>query len=126
MAQTRAPRTSRRTFPRRGDVYDTEMDPVVGSEIGKRRPAVVVSNNLNNAYSSTVTVVPITGQPASRAYPFEVQIPRGVAGLTVDSRAKTDQIRAVDKRRLLNYRGAVPPEYLARLERALKIHLDLK
>lgn len=114
-----------RDFPRHGDIYEVNLDPVVGSETGKRRPALIVSNDVNNQYSETVTVLPITGQPAKRVYPFEVLLPKGVAGLTLDSRVKANQIRTVDKRRLVRFRGSLPPQYLPQVEKALRIHLNL-
>jgi mRNA interferase MazF len=112
--------------PRYGDIYEVNLDPVVGAETGKRRPALIVSNDINNKFSQTVTVLPITGQPAGKHYPFEVLVPQGVAGLTADSRIKTNQVRTVDKRRLVSFRGSLPPQYLPRVEKALKIHLNMK
>ena len=114
------------SFPRYGDIYEVDLDPVVGSETGKHRPALVVSNDINNEFSETVTVLPITGQPAKKQYPFEVLVPKGVAGLTADSRIKANQIRTVDKRRLGSFKGLLPSQYLPELEKALKIHLNLK
>lgn len=102
------------------------LEPVVGSETGKFRLALVVSNNINNEYAATVTSLPITSQPAKRQYPFEVLIMKAVAGLTVDSRVKADQIRTVDKLRLVSLRGALPSQYLPQVEKALKIHPNIK
>ena len=99
---------------------------MVGSEIGERRPAIVVSNDLNNQYSQTVTVVPLTGQQEDRTYPFEVVIPQGVGGLTTRSRAKCNQVRTIDKRRVVHLRGTLPAEYVTELGEAIKIHLNLK
>jgi mRNA interferase MazF len=56
---------------KRGEIYYADLNPVVGSEIAKRRPVLIVSNNANNRAASTVTVVPLTSQ-VSRVYPFEV------------------------------------------------------
>jgi len=114
------------SFPRHGDIYEVSQEPVVGAETGKRRPALVVSNDISNEYSQTVTVLPITGQAAKKQYPFEVLVPKGVGGLTVDSRIKANQIRTVDKRRLLSFRGSLPPQYLPQVENALRIHLNMK
>jgi len=111
--------------PLRGEVYDVLLDPVIGSEIGKRRPAVVISNDVNNRYGSTITVVPLTSAAQRRTYPFEAQIPAGAAGLPRDSRAKCDQIRTVGKQRILNRRGVLAPELLERVEQAIKVHLHL-
>jgi mRNA interferase MazF len=118
------PRSSE--FPRYGDIFDVNLEPVIGSETGKLMPALVVSNDINNEYAFTVTVLPITSQPASKQYPFEVLIPKGTAGLTLDSRVKADQIRTVDKQRLVSFRGALPPQYLTQTEKAMKIHLNMK
>jgi len=115
----------RASFPQRGEVYDVNFDPVVGSEIGKRRPSVVVSNNIGNRYSSTITVVPLTSAPARRDYPYEVRLPRGTGGLTRDSRAKCNQVRTVDKRRVALFRGMLSEEHQRALDTALKVHLDL-
>ena len=112
-------------FPRHGDIYEVNLDPVVGSETGKRRPALVVSNDINNEFSQTVTVLPITGQAAKKQYPFEVLVPKGISGLTADSRIKANQIRTVDKRRLVSFRGSLTSRYLPEVEKALKIHLNL-
>ena len=113
-------------FPLYGDIYEVYLDPVVGSETGRRRPALVVSNDINNEFSQTVTVLPITGQPARKQYPFEVIVPKGVAGLSVDSRIKANQVRTVDKRRLVGFRGSLPSQYLTQIENALKIHLNMR
>ncbi len=115
-----------RDFPRYGDVYEVNLDPVIGAETGKRRPALVVSNNINNEFSQTVTVLPITSQPAGKQYPFEVLVLKDVAGLTADSRIKANQIRTVDKHRLVSFRGSLPSEFNSRVEKALKIHLNMK
>lgn len=125
MEQLRNPRSTNTQFPRHGQIFDVRFDPVVGYEIGKRRPALVVSNDVNNEYAQTVTVVPLTGQPSKRNYPFEVLIPRGIAGLTADSRAKCDHVRTVDKSRLVDYRGTVTEQYMLEMKKALKNHLDL-
>jgi mRNA interferase MazF len=115
-----------RSFPRYGDIFDVNLDPVIGAETGKSRPALIVSNNINNEFSQTVTVLPITSQPAVKYYPFEVLIPKGIAGLTAESRIKANQIRTIDKRRLVSLRGSLTSEYLPRVEKALKIHLNMK
>ena len=125
MAQPKGEGTSGPDFPRYGWIYDVNLDPTVGSEIGKRRPALIVSNDLNNQYGAIVTVVPFTGQPSTREYPFEVSIPGGIGGLTVNSRAKCNQIRTLDKSRLANMRGKLPPDYLTNVGQAIKVHLNL-
>ena len=113
-------------FPHYGDIWDINFNPVIGSEIGKTRPALVVSNDLNNQFADIVTVLPITGQPASKRYPFEVVIPENMGGLTAESRIKANQIRSVDKQRLYRLRGKLDEKYLVQVEQAVKIHLNMK
>ncbi len=115
-----------RDIPRYGDIYEVNLDPVIGAETGKRRPALVVSNDINNEFSRTVTVLPITSQPARNQYPFEVLIPGGIAGLIADSRIKANQIRTIDKNRLVSFIGSLPSEHIPRVEKALKIHLNMR
>jgi mRNA interferase MazF len=117
---------SERNFPRYGDIYEVNLNPVIGAETGKSRPALIVSNDINNEFSLTVTVLPITSQPAQKQYPFEVLVLKNVAGLTADSRIKANQVRTVDKRRLVGFTGSLPSEYLPKVEKALKIHLNMK
>ena len=126
MVQPKAERVAEIDFPRYGDIYDVNLDPVVGAETGRCRPALIVSNDVNNQYSETITVLPITGRPAKKQYPFEVLLPKGVGGLTVDSRVKANQIRTVDKRRLVGLRGSLLPQHLTQVEKAIKIHLNLE
>ena len=57
---------------KRGEIYFANLNPTVGSEIAKRRPVLIVSNNANNRAANTVTILPITSN-VSRIYPFEVQ-----------------------------------------------------
>ena len=79
---------------KRFDVWLVNLEPTIGSEIKKTRPAVIVSPDELNAHLNTVTVVPLT---TGRAYPF--RIATRVKGK--DDVAAVDQIRAVDKRRLV-------------------------
>jgi len=44
----------------RGNIYLANLDPTIGNEINKTRPVVIVSNNISNQYSNTITVLPIT------------------------------------------------------------------
>jgi mRNA interferase MazF len=79
---------------RRGDVWWAALEPTVGGEIGKTRPAVIISNDRSNAQNNRVQVVPVTSQ-TRRVYPSEALV-------TVDgglSKAVADQIRTVDKSR---------------------------
>ncbi len=100
-------------------------DPVKGKEIAKTRRVVVVSNDLNNRFSDTVTILPITPRNLERSFPFEVLLPKGKGSLTKDSKAKADQIRTLDKARLFKMIGRLDPGAIKALEEAIRIHLEL-
>jgi len=109
---------------KRGDVVWVNFDPSVGAEATKIRPAVVVSNDVNNAHSPIVSIAPITSN-TERIYSFEVEIPEGVGGMTKRSKAMVNQTRAVDKARLVKHLGRLPATIMAAVDRALRLHYDL-
>ena len=104
---------------KRGDVVVANLDPTIGVEIKKTRPVIVLSNDSINQFSQLVVVVPLTKNTAHLS-PSHTIIPKGVARLTFASKAVTEQIKAVDKRRLVKRLGNLPPALLAQVERALK------
>ena len=108
----------------RGDVVVANLDPTLGVEIKKTRPVIVLSNDSLNRWSQLAVVVPLTKNTAQLS-PSHTVIPKGVARLTFTSKAVTEQIKAVDKRRLVKRLGSLPPELLAQVERALKNTLAL-
>ena len=110
---------------KRGSVWLANLDPTIGSEIRKTRPVVVISNDINNANNNVITVLPVTSNTA-HLYSFEVLLPKGVADLPKDSKAKADQIRVLDKSRLIKLIGMLPDTYIALTEDAIKLHLALK
>lgn len=55
----------------KGEIYLAELSPTIGSEISKKRPVLIVSNDINNQFADTVSIVPITSTTA-KIYPFEV------------------------------------------------------
>jgi mRNA interferase MazF len=113
------------TFPRRGEVYWTNLDPAFGAEIAKTRPAVVVSNDLGNEHSPRVIVAPITSRWIDRVRPFEALLPAGEGGLSQASKALLNQVRTLDKRRLGQRIGAVTPARMQEVDRALRLSLAL-
>ncbi len=114
----------RMTSINRGDIWLVSLDPTIGSAIKKTRPAVVVSNDIANQYSSLITVLPVT-DTGSAVRPFEVAIPLKTGGLVKASKVKCDQVRAVDKGRLVRFLGVLPDQSVHAIERALCLHLGL-
>ncbi len=112
------------TVIHRGDVWLINFDPTVGAEINKTRPALVISNDIANQCSSTVTILPVTDR-GGKIHPFEVEISPKYGGLTKPSKIKCQQIRTVDKIRLVRFMGVVPDATVHAVERALCLHLGL-
>ena len=114
---------------RRGEVRLVDFDPARGSEANKRRPAVIVSNDGANGAAErlgrgVLTVVPVTSN-VERIYPFHVLLPANETGLAQDSKAQAEQVRAVAVERIGAHVGELPPERLAALDEALRLHLAL-
>ncbi|MFQ5874208.1 MAG: type II toxin-antitoxin system PemK/MazF family toxin [Dehalococcoidia bacterium] len=113
-------------YPRYGEIWLVDSGSVVGAEIGKRRPGLVVSNDISNRLAGTVTILPLTSRPAKREYPDEVLVPKGEAGLNRASRIKANMITASDKSRFLKLIGRLPEQYYKEVNRALRIHLNMQ
>jgi mRNA interferase MazF len=114
---------------RRGDLYWVDLEPVIGSEASKTRPAVVVSNDAANRAverrgSGVVTVVPVTSN-TDRVFPFQVLLKAGDCGLSSDSKARAEQVRTVASERLHRRIGSVPAASMRQLDDALRLHLGL-
>ena len=111
---------------RRGEVYWVNLDPTVGAEIRKRRPALVVSNDVNNQHSPTITVAPLTSAGAEKGYPFQVRLPPGTCGHREATKVKAEQIRTVDKSRLTGQAlGSISEDLMQKVDAALRLHLAL-
>ena len=80
----------------RGDVYWTALDPVIGSELAKTRPCVVVSATEVNTVRRTVVIVPLTTTSAPPSWPLLIELPT----FTAKTRARIEQVRVIDKTRL--------------------------
>jgi mRNA interferase MazF len=113
----------------RWELFWVDLDPAIGSEQGgEARPALVVSNDGFNAHFNVVTIVPLTRTRGKRRkiYPFEVLLPRGVAGNADDSIAMPQQVRTISKMRLLDPIGVLSdPALQAQIENRLMEHLGI-
>jgi mRNA interferase MazF len=110
---------------KRGEVFLINFDPTVGAEAKKTRPALIVSNDINNQHSPIISISPITSN-VTKVYSFEVEVPSGVGGLRTRSKVMVNQTRAVDKIRLIKKLGHLPEKMMLEFNRALKIHYDLE
>jgi mRNA interferase MazF len=111
------------SFPLRGEVYWVNLDPTVGSEIAKTRPAVIISNDVGNQYADRVIVAPITSANIARVYPFEVKVEAGEGGVVQPGKILLDQIHTVDKKRLGAKLGNLPATRVEEVNRAIRLSL---
>ena len=113
------------THPRRGDIYLVTFDPTVGHEIRKTRPALVIQNDVSNRYSPITIVAAISSQFDSPAHPREVVLEPGKSGLSQRSAVVLNQIRSIDRTRLVKRLGTVDSPTMRRVDDALRISLGL-
>ena len=108
---------------RRGEIWLVNLDPTLGHEIKKSRPALIVQNDLGNRFSPMTIIAPLTSQNLERLSPVEVLVTG--SGLDKDSKIIMDQIRAIDKQRLVKRLGKIDDETIVHVDDALKISLGL-
>ena len=87
---------------KRGDIYYADLNPVIGSEQGGKRPVLIISNDIGNKHSPTVIVAAITGKTQTKAKLPTHNKEKNVEGLDRDSVILLEQIRTIDKQRLRN------------------------
>lgn len=99
------------------------FDPGIGSEIRKTRPCLVIQNNIDNEYSPIVIVAAITSRFGNTLYPTEVFIGASQSGLDRDSVVQLNQIRSIDKQRLMRRVGLLDDTIMSQVNRAILISL---
>jgi mRNA interferase MazF len=111
---------------KRGDVVLVNLNPTIGSETGKVRPCIIIQNDVGNQYSPVTIVVVITSQKSiSQKYPVDVWLGKEERGLDVPSIIQCDQIRTVDKRRIIKRLGQFGDPIMKEVDKAIKISLAL-
>ena|SRR3989344_7729629 len=110
---------------RRGDIWLVNLDPTIGHEVSKSRPAVIIQNDIGNKYSPITIIAPISSQKINDIYPVEVLLTKENSGLDKMSKVLLNQIRAIDKRRLIKRIGKLDEYTFNKIDEALKISLSL-
>ena len=110
---------------KRGDIFDAELNPIIGSEQGGTRPVLVISNNMGNRHGPTVIIAPITSRTHTKAkLPTHTEV-TDFEKLDKDSIILLEQIRTIDKQRLKQYMKLMPDNRMARVAKALAISISL-
>ena len=118
-------KTQKVKFPRRGEIYLVAFDPTVGAEIQKTRPALIIQNDISNEHSPLCIVAAITSKFDLPSYPTEVVMDQKESGLLKPSAVLLNQIRSVDRARLIKRIGQADVRTMLRVDHALKISLSL-
>ena len=95
----------------RGDIWIINLGPVAHSEIGLTRPGLILSIDAMNQHGPRLIIAPITSN-VGKLYPFEVFLSSGSGGLDRDSKIMLDQIRSLDKKRLVRKIGLLEKDVL--------------
>lgn len=110
----------------RGQIHLVSFDPTVGHEIRKTRPALIIQNDIGNRYSHLTIVAAITSKVSPVPYPVEIIIePANANGLGVGSAIRLDQIRTVDRQRLVKCLGQIDRSTLTKVDEGIRISLGL-
>lgn len=107
-------------FPKRGEIYWVKLDPTLGTEINKTRPALVVSNDAGNKNSKRIIIAPITSTLLT-LHPFQVKIEIK----TNSCKVLLNQVRTIDKLRLGKYILTLNKETMNQVDIALKIAFSI-
>lgn len=108
---------------RRGELYYATLDPVIGSEQGGKRPVLILQNDIGNKHSPTVVVAAITSRLGKAKLPTHVNL--SSEKLSKDSIVLLEQIRTIDKCRLVEYIGKATPEEMEFIEKALLVSVGI-
>ena len=111
---------------KRGDIYYADLSPVIGSEQGGVRPVLIIQNDVGNRHSPTVIAAAITSRQDKNRLPTHIGVRADRCGLSRDSIVLTEQIRTLDKRRLREKAGCIPPDDMRRVDEALGVSMGLQ
>lgn len=111
---------------RRGQIYFADLNPAEGSMQGGTLPVIVIQNDYGNRHAPTTIVAPITSISNRPRLPTQVEISDVYLGLHTPALVLLEQMRTVDKRRLLKYIDTVTTEAMNQIDSAIAINLGLK
>lgn len=109
----------------RGNIVVANLEPVEGSEQGGIRPVLIIQNDILTKYSPTTIIAPITSKIYTKEYPTNVIAKKEDSGLKVDSTILLNQIKTIDKSRIIKKIGTINNFTMNKVDRAIKISLAL-
>lgn len=109
----------------RGDLFYANLNPVIGSEQGGVRPVLVVQNDVGNKFSPTLLVAAVTGSHPKKNLPTHIRVDTRGNGLYKDSIILLEQVRTVDRKRILQYIGHLDDKTMREVDNALRVSFGL-
>jgi mRNA interferase MazF len=110
----------------RGDIFYANLNPVQGSEQGGQRPVLIIQNDVGNMYSPTTIIAAITSRIKRAKLPTHIEINAVRFQLEKDSVVLLEQLRTIDKQRLMEKITHLDEEMMRKVDRAIEISLGLK
>lgn len=107
---------------KRGDIFYADLNPVIGSEEGGIRPVLIVQNEAGNHHSPTIIIIPISSICKKNHLPVHIQIENVLPKKSI---AMAEQIRTIDRSRMLKYAGSVDCNIMEEIDAILKISLGV-
>jgi len=108
---------------KRGEVVLVNFEPVKGSEQGGVRPSLIIQNDIFNKYSPATIVAPITSKSFKKEYPTNVIIKKEESRLSLDSTILLNQIKTIDKLRIIKKISFLDNFTMNKVDRAIKVSL---
>lgn len=109
---------------KKGDIFLANLEPVIGSEQGGIRPVLIIQNDKSNTYSPVTIVAAITSKIFSKEFPTNVFVSKKESGLDKDSTILLNQIRTIDKFRLIKKISSLNLQLMNNVNMALRISLS--
>lgn len=109
----------------RGEIVVANLEPVEGSEQGGVRPVLIIQNDILNKHAPTTIIAPITSKIYTKEYPTNVIIKKEDSKLKLDSTILLNQIRTIDKKRIIKKIGSLDNFTMNKIDRSIKISLGL-
>lgn len=111
---------------KRGEIVLVNLEPVIGSEQGRIRPALIIQNDIGNELSPTTIIAPITSKIYSKEFPTNVFLRKQDSKLDKDSTVLLNQIRTIDKIRIIKKIIMLDDFLMKKVDMAVKISLGLE
>jgi mRNA interferase MazF len=111
---------------KRGDIILADLEPVRGSEQGGIRPSLVIQNDISNKYSPIIIIAAITSRNFKKEYPTNIFLNKEDSGLDKNSTIMLNQIRTIDKKRVIRKISFLNDFIMKKVDMAIKISLGIR